>query len=244
MSRGAPPEASVRCLLCGISEIQDKLSLHISSCIGRAASANEAHAVDAFHIEVEGFGQGTGALYSLHVLARADTTLADVDRFLKKTWLEPCCGHLSAFRFGTVSFESNPDDELEPPSEAMKDARLSEVLVKGKTFDYEYDFGSTTNLALRVVGSRKAVMKGRAKVQLLAQNDPPKLACRNCGKPATLVCAAGCEAEEALSCRACGTQHACGEDMLSPLVNSPRTGACGYPVLTRPRGRGTWVTAK
>ncbi len=29
-------------------------------------------------------------------------------------------------------------------------------------------------------------------------------------------------------CDSCAEDHKCGEDMLLPVVNSPRTGVCGY----------------
>lgn len=244
MTEGEVSGPAAKCLLCGSAQPREAIAKHLSSCLDRAAPENRRLARDVFHVEAEGVSQATGALYWLHFLARDEATLWDVDTFLRRTWLEPCCGHLSAFTMGSVRFEAYPNDEYGPPAEAMKDAPLSEVLASGKTFEHEYDFGSTTELGLRVVARRVAGMRGRAKVQLLAQNDPPSLACGSCGKAATRVCAAGCEAGEALVCRACAPEHECGQDMLTQLVNSPRTGVCGYP--TEPIGgrRGTWAVAE
>lgn len=241
MSKTSEPPG--RCNACDELHTRQAMPRHLASCPGRAAPASNQRPVDAFHLVVEGLSYATGALYWLHALARANATLWDVDQFLRKQWLE-CCGHMSAFRMQGGSFESLPDDEFGPPAEAMKGARLADVLTPGQFFGYEYDFGSTTELQLSVAGRRKNAMKGRAKVQLLARNEPPSLACGACGKPATRVCAAGCEADEALVCRACAPEHECGEEMLSRLVSSPRTGVCGYPVDEPSGRRGTWVMAE
>lgn len=34
--------------------------------------------------------------------------------------------------------------------------------------------------------------------------------------------------DNAAFCDACASKHECGEEMLSPIVDSPRTGVCGY----------------
>ncbi|MBV1730429.1 MAG: hypothetical protein KUA33_09465 [Methanobacterium sp.] len=65
--------------------------------------------------------------------------------------------------------------------------------------------------------------KGKS-IQLLARNDPPLIACESCGKIGTQVCA---ECATWL-CDECAHKHECGEDMLLPVVNSPRVGMCGY----------------
>ena len=52
------------------------------------------------------------------------------------------------------------------------DVPVGEVLRPGMKFTHDYDFGSTTHLALRVVGE----CEGKAPVQrvrLLARNEPP-----------------------------------------------------------------------
>ena len=48
--------------------------------------------------------------------------------------------------------------------------------------------------------------------------------------PALLSFGALCERvnEEGWLCQSCADEHECGEDMLLPVVNSPRTGVCGY----------------
>lgn len=62
----------------------------------------------------------------------------------------------------------------------------------------------------------------------LARNDPPDIACVVCGKPAKKVCTECLFGGEGALCSKCTRQHECDEEMMLPLVNSPRTGMCAY----------------
>ena len=172
-----------------------------------------------FHLLIEGRGQPQ---YWLHVEAAATATLLDLDRFLRDIWVE-CCGHLSAFTIGQTSFSVSPDEEFDDES---MDVALGQVLGPGLKFRYEYDFGSTTELILNVLSVREGVVGDEA-VQLLAENDPPLITCQ-CGKPAVRVCAQCMWEGAGWLCRDCADKHACGEEMLLPVVNSPRVGMCAY----------------
>ncbi len=66
-------------------------------------------------------------------------------------------------------------------------------------------------------------------VRVLAQNLPPVIACRECGKPATQVIAGFFDASEGALCDACASKlDEDDQEMLLPVVNSPRTGVCAY----------------
>jgi hypothetical protein len=100
-------------------------------------------------------------------------------------------------------------------------------LASGVKLEYEYDFGSTTELLIRVLGER-ACLGPKPGIRLLARNEPPDIRCMACGKPATQICTeCECQGDGAL-CKACVADHDCGEEMLLPIINSPRTGVCGY----------------
>jgi hypothetical protein len=165
--------------------------------------------------------------YWLFVDANASSCkLADIDSFLRRTWLE-CCGHLSHFIIGDEEYESSPDPEFR--SKNMRVA-LDRVLGAGATFGYEYDYGSTTELVLRVVAVRPGRLKKGPPLMLVARNDPICFECTSCKKAvATDVCSV-CfwEGPKAMFCASCLKHHKCGEDMALPIVNSPRTGVCGY----------------
>ena len=77
---------------------------------------------------------------------------------------------------------------------------------------------------------RVRIRKKRAplkKIELLARNNMPDFRCK-CGKPATDVCTECLWEGNGFLCEKCAKSHECGEDMLLPVVNSPRMGMCGY----------------
>jgi hypothetical protein len=210
----------------------------------------KAHALKApgktaqrwFHLIVEGQYSPD---YWLHLQAPAKRTFDDLDSLLRRLWLE-CCDHLSEFNFpvkraprrrgaaldvgGLLEALNRAAQEPmwadDASGDELMDDSLGNKLQPGVMFFHEYDFGSTTKLVLRVAAEHTApAMKGDFK--LLARNDPPNVPCSVCGKPATQICME-CDPGEGDLCDACAGQHECGSDRLVPLINSPRTGVCGY----------------
>lgn len=116
-------------------------------------------------------------------------------------------------------------DEVEDRSLGV---RLGSVLKVGQKFSYEYDFGSTTYLNLRVVSEREGVVQeDDAPVAILARNVLPNILCKVCGKPATQVVSGYFNVEENAYCNRCAKRNK-EYEMLLPIVNSPRVGVCGY----------------
>jgi hypothetical protein len=105
------------------------------------------------------------------------------------------------------------------------DVKLSEVLYPDLEFSYEYDFGSTTHLDLRVVSEREGTVDKGELIQVMARNDPIDYQCDECGEPATVICVF---CNYTLLCDECSETHECGMDGFLPVVNSPRMGVCGY----------------
>jgi len=107
---------------------------------------------------------------------------------------------------------------------------LEKVVKVGQKFTYEYDFGSTTELNLRVASERDGVIQEGEEddpVTILARNMPPVILCKVCGKPATKVVAGYFNVEENAYCNKCARRSE-DSDMMLPIVNSPRVGVCGY----------------
>ncbi|MCX7681984.1 MAG: hypothetical protein N2508_08505 [Anaerolineae bacterium] len=181
------------------------------------------------HLRVEGHYSPE---YWLHLEMPAAAVLADLDDFLRAVWLE-CCGHLSAFTIGKVRYELDTgmvdgmwvDFFGSPYPTRTMDAQLQEVLSVGQTFVHEYDFGTTTVLKLKVVGEREGAPPPGG-VRLLARNYAPALSCVQCGKPARWLYVWGGEYEP--YCTTHARAHQEWEGGFLPLVNSPRTGECGY----------------
>ena len=114
--------------------------------------------------------------YWLHLGVPVEARLSKLDDFLRRIWLE-CCGHFSAFSIDGQRYASGPMAELE---ERSMQVPLSRVLQVGMRFSYEYDYGSTTALVLKVADMREQ-KTGRNEVQLLARNNPPPFTCEECG---------------------------------------------------------------
>ncbi len=107
---------------------------------------------------------------------------------------------------------------------------LEKVLRVKQKFTYEYDFGSTTELNLRVISEREGVaLQGEDDdvVFIFARNEAPTVVCKVCGKPATKVMSGYFNVEANAYCNKCARRSE-DEEMLLPVVNSPRVGVCGY----------------
>lgn len=220
------------CTYCHGEFSKAAMTRHLEACEQRASTEakaasgkrQKAQPSRKFHIVVEGREL---PIYWMHLEVTASTTLATLDRFLRDTWLE-CCGHLSAFEIGGVRYavDAGMDNGWDMDERSMR-VRLDKIFSPGQVCSYEYDYGTTTELKLKVVSEREVEAKGKA-IQVLARNVPPVILCEECGKPATSVCSQCIFDEKGWLCDDCGEHHECGEDMLLPVVNSPRVGMCAY----------------
>jgi hypothetical protein len=212
-----------KCRLCGQSFSKQAMTRHLSKCLNK-------HVADKpwirkpqhwLHLVIEG-----GGPYWLHLEVRGSATLEELDGFLRDLWLE-CCGHLSAFRIEDKSYSIAPDDTgwADQEEEDMQ-VPVERVLRPGMHAEYEYDFGTTTKLQIKVVGERTGAALAKERVLLLARNEPPAIACGVCGAPATQVDTEQAWQGEGWLCDACAAKA--DSEMLLPVVNSPRTGVCGY----------------
>lgn len=123
--------------------------------------------------------------YWLIIQIKENATLDDLDRFIRDIWVE-CCGHLSVFEIDGVSYEREPDDDFgwgEPAKSTNH--TLKQVLTTGMIFNYEYDFGSTTEIMVKVLDHYSA-QKQNEKVVILSRNNPPEFACSICGNSRSL----------------------------------------------------------
>jgi len=220
-------ESNGVCSFCGKTFSKAAMSKHLDSCWQRKAASAAALGPKTkyFHLVVEGRYLPE---YWMHLQVRADAQLRKLDDFLRGIWLE-CCGHLSAFTIEDQRYVSevikHPLFNLEP--EKGMGIKIRTVLKPKTKFTYEYDFGTTTELNLRVI-SERTDQSGKEPVHLMARNTPPPITCNVCKKPATQVCAQCIWEGEGWLCDACARKHKCGEEMLLPVVNSPRVGMCGY----------------
>ncbi len=149
----------------------------------------------------------------------------------------------SSLQQGTLAEDlEEVEAEMEEGGEGGMDVELDEVLSVGERFSYVYDFGSSTNLSLRVIAEREGALpageedelaededEDEIAIVIMSRNEPPALVCHICGEPATHVLP---ESEynyldEAGLCATHAKAHEYSDELL-PVVNSPRVGVCGY----------------
>ena len=193
------------CVLCKETVPRHKMLIHLIACLPKAK-------IPSYIIYAVGTERPE---YWLYVEIPSSAKLADLDKFLRSTWLE-CCGHLSAFTIRDQEYSSY----TEGSDAKSMNYTLEKILKHGDEFNYEYDFGTTTPLTLKVVAPQRTNSKN---ARLLAMNLPPRHECSKCASPSSFFCQ---ECEEWF-CKKCA-KHGCDECMLSHEVNSPRVGQCAY----------------
>jgi hypothetical protein len=206
-----------KCSYCRENFSKSEMAKHLITC----EKSDSFKETKTFKILVEGRGMPQ---YWLIIEAKADAKLKHLDDFLRKIWLE-CCGHLSAFEIDKKRYNVISDSEL--GGRTMNFA-LGKVLAVGTKFYHQYDFGSTTELELKVISEQQGQITGKP-IKLLARNNPPQMLCQSCGQAAAQICTECLWSDrEGLLCDKCAESHTCENDMFLPVVNSPRVGVCGY----------------
>ena len=215
-----------KCYLCGGTFSKSAMTKHLKSCKQKEgisktiSSGRRPRKTKSFHLVVEGRYLPD---YWMHLEVPANAKFEALDTFLRQIWLE-CCGHMSAFTVEAKTYSVAPMAEFNDKSMNVK---LGQVLSPGMRFYHDYDFGTTTYLALKVVSEQQSQVKGKP-IQVLARNEPPLIPCVSCSNTAVQVCGQCTWSGEGWLCDQCAADHECGEDMLLPVVNSPRVGMCGY----------------
>lgn len=212
-----------KCFFCERVFAKPVMGRHLDSCSERKlqTEGENTEKQRVLHLVVQGY---YSPQYWMHLDVVGDAKLKALDTFLRDAWLE-CCGHMSAFTIEGERYYSDLVD-AEPGDKSMN-FKVGMILKPGMKFIYEYDFGTTTTLALKVLSERigPPIIKP---IEQMAENLPPEIACSICGKPAKQVCAQCINDGEGWLCNKCAKTHKCGEEMLLPVVNSPRVGVCAY----------------
>ena len=213
------------CSLCGAAVSKRTAGRHLDACApAHDGSSGEKGPVLRFRVT-----PAAGGPWWLDVEARGTAALTALDNLLRAVWLE-CCGHLSQFEVGSYRYVSDAGpNPFEPdPDERTMAAKIGDVFRRvGTKARYEYDFGSTTMLALELTGVRDGRL-GREAARLLARNDPPVWSCGECEEPATAICALHESDSSPFVCKKHQKNHPCGDEVFLPVVNSPRMGVCAY----------------
>lgn len=197
------------------------MARHLAACPKRgalvaAAEQSKRKSEPLYHLRMQDAYSGD---FWLDAEVRGSATLKDIDSYLRAIWLE-CCGHLSRFSVGGWG-----------GVELAKSRRVDAAFRGDVELTHIYDFGTSSETRIKLVGQRSGAPLSARPMFLLARNLMPEAACLECGQPATHLCME-CVIELDSSGMLCA-QHASShphEDYGEPmeLVNSPRLGMCGY----------------
>ena len=208
------------CLFCG--EVLSKRSMltHHAKCAKRleliqVAEASERPVEILWQLRIQAVGLKE---YWLMLEMKGSASLTQLDKYLREIWLE-CCGHLSQFTIGGWG------------GTQVGKARKADTVFETKlVLRHLYDYGTTSETDIQVLGSRRGRPLTKHPITLMARNLQPRLVCQECGQPAIYLCQE-CQYEDnqpGLLCEQHAQGHPHGYDGLMPLLNSPRTGLCGY----------------
>ena len=197
------------------------IARHLSTCPQRqeaikTANPKQGAAQELYHLQAQG---AWAPEFWLHLEMNGSAKLADLDDYLRAIWLE-CCGHLSQFSVGGWRGEEIPQSK-----------RADQTFRSGAELTHIYDFGTSSETLIKVVGIRRGRPLSAHPIFLMARNNSPEEYCIECGQPASWLCLE-CLYEmdqPGMLCAKHAKKHPhedYGEPI--PLVNSPRVGMCGY----------------
>jgi hypothetical protein len=209
------------CQFCGKTMTRGGITKHFSSCpeykkIIEIVNKKSGKAQEIYHLQVRDAWQKE---FWLHLEMKSLSKLLDLDNYLRRIWLE-CCGHLSQFSIGGWKGDEIP-----------METAVSRLFQKGAEFTHIYDFGTSSETLVRVIGQRTGKALSKNPVFLMSRNELPDAGCIECDQPASWLCME-CLYEHDEAGFLCDN-HADGHPHKeygepSPLVNSPRLGMCGY----------------
>jgi hypothetical protein len=197
------------------------LTRHLPTCSQRQEAISTTNQKPGrkqklYHLRVQDAWQPD---FWLHLEMNGSATLVDLDHYLRAIWLE-CCGHLSQFSVGGWRGEEIP-----------KGSRAEQVFEPAVELTHIYDFGTSSETLVKVVGVREGKPLTSHPITLMARNAPLEETCMECGQPASRLCLECLYDldEPGTLCEQHAKMHPhenYGEPI--PLVNSPRVGMCGY----------------
>jgi len=236
------------CLYCKEKFLKAGINRHLQKHLAEKVKGNKPG--KSFLLKIETNPKWESSVYFLSLWVDGETTIGDIDTFLRRIWLE-CCGHMSSFtnpknkrKGGMWNFfeaenllakgKTKDYEKMmeEANGEIPNSRKVKAALAKNMKIEYAYDFGSTTELQLTVL--EEYPVKADEDIVLLSRNEPLEILCENCGKePATQICSVCLGNEKNAFCKKCAKQHAktCSDfaDYAAmPVVNSPRMAVCGY----------------
>lgn len=214
-----------KCYYCGKEFSKAGIVRHLKSCKSVAEFIGDIEVgkkKDSYILAIA--DRYAPSEFWLYVRIDKKAKLNELDKFLRDIWVE-CCGHLSSFEIDGQTYESDPDtsEEWGEPAESM-DISIGQVANVRDIIKYEYDFGSTSYVVIKVINERIFGKRDKP-IEIMARNNEPIRLCDKCDKRATNF---DYEEQEFL-CEDC-TKNVLDKEMIEEVdyFNSPRVGLCDY----------------
>ena len=166
------PENPGICAFCGAIVTKRGSYKHLDKCqkwqeaLGAAAASSRSEETlwllrvqDAYNKD-----------YWLNLEMVGSASLEKLDYYLRAIWLE-CCGHLSEFTIGGWGGQ-----------QIGKNRKADTVFEPGVVLRHLYDFGTTSETDIKVIGFREGKAIFKNSIALLARNQMPEVTCQECGK--------------------------------------------------------------
>jgi hypothetical protein len=238
-----------KCLFCNETFAKAGIMRHLKMHLAQIAKTGKKG--NSYLVKVDNDPRWNGLPYFLYLWINGNAKMEDFDAFLREIWLE-CCGHMSKFTdksfkremsMGSYdimdAFDFLEQGKVKQYEKIMEDfgeipmsRAINKVFAKGKKYEYEYDYGSSTILQIEVM--EEYPFAAPKKMVLLSRNEPLEIRCDMCHTEiAEVACTVHIYEEEGKFCSKCAKKHAkvCSDfaDYASAtIVNSPRMGVCGY----------------
>jgi len=202
-----------KCYYCNKELTEKTIKRHMKNCSEIEKRIDEKRTTDGklrnqFIIAIK--PKEGGNEYCIYLSIDGTLGLIHIDQFIRDIWVE-CCGHLSGFGIRGRFYQDHSLNN-----------KIEDILNLDDKFEYEYDFGSTTNLILEVIDIR-LVPISFSQIEIIARNHEIKHECEICGAEAKHYS----YDKEEWECEKCIDED---DDMISEFdyCNSPRDGVCAY----------------
>jgi len=218
MPRGKQSKGT--CAYCDQVFTKSGITKHLAVCAQRQealakAAEKKGKPIKLYHLRIQDAGQSR---FWLDLEMKGTATLDELDGYLRAIWLE-CCGHMSEFYFGGAYRD-----------EVASTLKADKIFTPGVELTHVYDFGTSSETLVRVIGERSGQPLTSRAISLMARNEMPEEECVECKQPALWLCQE-CLYEDDVWRTYCDEHietHDHDEYEPIQLVNSPRMGMCAY----------------
>lgn len=220
------------CKYCGNEYTKTGMIRHLASCKMRKAVLEDKTGKMQNGCYEIGIYDKYSPKYFLFIEISEELYLASLDQFIRDIWVE-CCNHMSMFRKENTFYEiTEYEDYYDSYNDIMHksmEEKIKDVFCVGDKIEYQYDFGTSTELIIKVYNYRKGKIDKDEIIILSRNHNEPQL-CTSCKKNTAKWIDAYAESErDWMLCDKCRNKKYDEEKLYYlPLCNSPRTGVCAY----------------